>query len=95
MLALTLTVTAWGVLQQSRLLGETDSQFPPELAMGVNPTAELLLVSMVKICVGGFAPPNGMVKLIGFTCSKTTVPTVTLTGMLVMSPAVSKSNSPR
>src|SRR5260370_33177669 len=33
-----------------------------------------------------------MVKAIGFICSKTGLPTVTVTGMVVISPAVSKSN---
>ena len=35
-----------------------------------------------------------MVKLIGFVCRKTEVPTVTVTGMVVVSPVVMRSSSP-
>ena len=39
-------------------------------------------------------PPNGMVKLTGFICVKTAVPTVTVTGIVVVSPGAVNTNSP-
>ena len=51
-------------------------------------------MAMLNTCGSGFAPPNGMVKLIGFIWLNTAVPTVTVTGMVVVSPAVWKTSWP-
>ena len=77
-------------------LGETLSHAPPfavtALALKRNvdsSTAEMLITSG-----RGFDPPNGIVKLMGFICVNAAVPTVTVTGMVVVSPAVWKTSCP-
>src|SRR5580700_2345755 len=92
----TLTANECGVAQQSRLFGDTDSQLPPLplAATGVKPISELSVASIFRICVSGLAPPNDAVKLRGFTCTKTLLPTVTATGMVTLSPLVLRSSSP-
>ena len=68
MLAVTLAVMASGVKQQPLPLGEIFSQLPP-LAVTTDPPNRMLELSRVatfRTCGRAFAPPNGMVKLIGF-----------------------------
>ena len=72
MALLTLAVIASGVLQQPLPAGEIDNQLPP-LAVATDPlkrTVELSLIATFRIWGSGFAPPNGIVKLIGFSCAK-------------------------
>src|SRR5690242_12220462 len=58
-------------------------------------TLELSLVLMTdRIWGSGLAPANGIVKLIGLTCRNTVVPTVTLTGIVMLLPVVCNASCP-
>ncbi len=74
--------------------GEIVSQLPPFAldAFALKRIAEPSVDATLRTCGSGFAPPNGMVKLIGLTCVKTASPTVTVTGIVVVSPVVWKTN---
>lgn len=93
MLALTLTVIVSGVAQQATPVFAMVSQAPPLLVTAaaskvmLEPELSPVLMSD-RTCGSGFAPPKGMVKLMGFTCRKTVLPTVTLTGTVTLLPAV-------
>ena len=92
-LAFTLTVIASGVVQQATPVFAIVNQAPPlpvtAAASNVMLEPELSpVLMMLRTCGNGFAPPKGMVKLIGFTWRKTVLPTVTLTGMVTLLPAV-------
>src|ERR1039458_9990980 len=50
---------------------------------------------MLSTCGSGLAPPNGMVKLSGFTWLKTFGPTTTHTGTVAVSPVVTNTNWPQ
>src|SRR5271165_909614 len=79
---------ASGVAQQPLPAGDTLSQFTPP---PVTPTADALKEKLVPVLATantwgkGLAPPNGMVKLMGFPCTKAGFPTVTLTGTVTES----------
>src|SRR5258706_3724310 len=89
-------VTGIGVKQQPLPEGEIVSQLPPfpVSALALKRTAEPSTVEIFRTCGNGFAPPNGMVKLIGFICVNTAVPTVTVTGIVAVSPGAVKTSSP-
>src|SRR3981081_607439 len=73
-----------------------ESQLPP-LAVAtdaLNRNVELTIAATLTTWDSGFAPPNGMVKLSGFNCVKGAAPTVTVTGMVVVSPLVWKTSWP-
>ena len=90
-----LRVSASGVAQHPPPRFDILNQLPPVEVY----TAELNkkfvpVLATDKICGSGFAPPAGMLKLMGFTCTKTLVPTVTLTGMVTTSPEPCKTTCP-
>src|ERR1700733_15764241 len=84
-----------GVLQQSRLLGDTDNQLPPleDFAYGVNPIA-LPVLSIATVCGEGFVPCL-VVKVTAGTSTKTGLPTVTATGMVTRPVVVLSTSCPR
>src|SRR5258706_5354626 len=92
----TVAVTASGVKQHPLPEAEIVSQLPPfpVSTLALKRTAEPSTVEIFRTCGNGFAPPNGMVKLIGFICVNTAVPTVTVTGIVVVSPGAWKTSSP-
>src|ERR1700675_1912742 len=49
---------------------------------------------MLSTCGKGCDATNGLVKVMGFICVNAAVPTVTVTGMVVLSPAVWKTSCP-
>ena len=51
-------------------------------------------MAMLRTCARGLAPPNAMVKFSGLIWVNTAVPTVTATGMVMLSPDVWNSNWP-
>ena len=61
-------------------------------ALALKRMVDSSVVEMFSTCGSGFEPPNGMVKLMGFIWVNTAVPTVTVTGMVVVSPAVWKTS---
>src|ERR1700733_7554203 len=90
-----LTVIASGAVQQSLPAGETCSQAPPvDVAAATEKLKAVPVLAMLRTCGSGFAPANGMVKLIGFTWLKTEAPTVTLTGIVTLLPAAVNTSSP-
>jgi hypothetical protein len=93
-LAFTLAVTANGVKQQALPVGEMLNHTPPfaVTALALKRIVDSSVVEMLRTCGSAFAPPNGMVKLIGFICVNAAVPTVTVTGIVVVSFAVWKTN---
>src|SRR5581483_11724329 len=94
-LALTLTVRASGVVQQSTPDLLTVSQAPPLLVTATESKLKLDPVLIAEITWGsGLAPPNGMVKLMGLIWRKTLAPTVTATGMVTLLPVVWKESWP-
>src|SRR5712692_5921790 len=93
---MTLAVIARGVKQQPFPVGEMDNQLPP-LAVATDPLnriVELSIVDTFKTCGSGLTPPNGMVKLMGFSWINGAAPTVTVTGIVVESPVVWKISWP-
>src|ERR1700722_16888133 len=90
-----LTVIASGVTQQPLPAGETCSQAPPVAVDEATEKSKFeLVLAMVTTCGNGFAPANGMLKLNGFTCSKTGSPTSTTIGTVTLLPVAVKTNSP-
>src|SRR5262245_1744440 len=84
-----------GVKQQPTPSGEIVSQLPPVAATAVALKRMVgPVLAIVKSCGSGFAPPNGMVKLMGFTWLKTLSPTTTLMGMVTLLLADRNANCP-
>ena len=96
MLALTLAVRANGVNCSNRLPRErlTARCRPwPDDEVALKRMLDSSVVEMLSTCGSGFEPPNGMVKADGVHLRESTVvPTVTVTGMVVVSPAVWKTS---
>src|SRR5450755_2467567 len=96
-MAFTVTVTDSGVVQHSVPEGETLSQAPPLLVVAVALKEVFVFGSALaidKICGKGFAPPTGIVKLMGFTCQKTASPTYTATGTVTVPLAAANETCP-
>src|SRR5947208_141226 len=90
------TVSASGVKQHATPWGEICSQLPP-VAVAATALKRILLAPVLvigRIWGKGFAPPNGLVKLRGFTWLKTLSPTATLIGMVTLLPAAEKTSCP-
>ena len=70
------------------------SQEPPlaVTALALKWNVDSSVAEMLSTCGSGLEPPNGMVKLSGFNCVKGAAPTVTVSGMVVVSPLVWKTS---